>query len=356
MHTKLFIPGPIEVPEDTRNAQAKPMIGHRDKEFSQMFVRVTEKLKKVFQTNYDVFVSTSSATGLMEGAVRNAVSKRVLSCINGAFSQRWYQIALENGKEADPLEVEWGKAIRAEMIKEKLKTGRYDAVTLVHNESSTAVMSPIEEISEVMKEFPDVMLLVDAVSSFGGYPFCPDKLGIDVLLAGAQKALACPPGIAVCSVSPKCLEKAKTVKNRGTYFDFVAFKKYIEKGQTPNTPAISLIYALEVQLDKIIKEGLENRYRRHLEMAKYTRQWGIERFGKLFAEPGYESVTLTAIVNTRGISIKDLIENLRTKGYLISNGYGDLKEKNFRIAHMGECTLNELKTLLSTIDEILASK
>lgn len=354
MHKRLFIPGPVEVSEDTLRAVASPMIGHRGSEFSELYNRVNPKLHKILYTDGShVFVSTSSGTGVMEGCLRNLVAKRVLVSCNGAFSDRWFEMAAENGKEADPLKVEWGKAITPEMVDKALATGKYDAFTFTHNETSTGVMSPLEQVAEVLKKYPDVSFMVDAVSSMTAVKIEADKLGVDCLLAGTQKAWALPPGIAVFTVSKKAMEKSKTVPNRGTYFDFQGFLKYHEKGQTPNTPAISLFYGLDHQCDKMLAEGLDKRFARHLEMAKVCRQWAKDRGFELFSENPYHSVTLTCAKNNKGIDIPALNKFLATKGVVISNGYGKIKDKTFRIAHMGDCQLSELKEVLAWIDEFL---
>jgi aspartate aminotransferase-like enzyme len=353
MHKRLFIPGPVEVSKDTLQAVATPMIGHRGSEFSELYNRVHPKLQKILYTNSYVFMSTSSGTGVMEGALRNLVNKRVLVSCNGAFADRWFEMAGENGKAADPLRVEWGKAVTPEMVDKALATGKYDAFTFTHNETSTGVMSPLEEVAEVLRKYPDVSFMVDAVSSMTAVKIEVDKLGVDCLLAGTQKAWALPPGLAVFAVSKRALEKAKTVPNRGTYFDFLGFLKYHEKGQTPNTPAISLIYGLEHQCDKMLAEGLDRRFARHLEMAKTCRQWAKDKGFEMFSEHPYHSVTLTCATNNKGMDIGALNKHLATKGVVISNGYGKIKDKTFRIAHMGDCTPAELKEVLGYIDEFL---
>lgn len=353
MHKKLFIPGPTEVRPEILEAMVVPMIGHRSEEFSELFAEVVPKVKKLLYTENNVFLSTSSSTGLMEAAIRNCVEKKCINFVCGAFSERWHKITLANGKEADRFDVEWGKAIKPEMVREKLETGEYDAMTVVHNETSTGVMSPLYDIAEVMKDFPDVSFLVDTVSSMAGVKIEVDKLGIDVCLAGVQKAFALPPGLAICSVSQKALDKSAKIKNRGWYFDFHNFLKSSEKNQTPETPAISQINALNVQMDRVFKEGIENRFKRHREMAEYVRKWANENF-EMFSEKGYESDTVSCINNTKGISIDGLNKKLGERGMMISNGYKDMKEKNFRIAHMGDITLDEIKELIANIDEIIA--
>ncbi len=353
MHKKLFIPGPTEVRREVLEAQAKWMIGHRMNEFSELFYSVTEKVKKALGTKNHVFIFTSSATGVMEGTLRNVVEKKFLSTICGAFSERWYKIGLANGKEGDVIEVEWGKAIKPDMIEEKLKTGKYEAVLVTYNETSTGVMNPLKEIGEMMKNYPDVLLLVDAVSAMMGAPIKPEEWGIDVVFASVQKAFALPPGLTVTVVSEKAIEKAKKVKNRGYYFDFLGMlKKYEEKHQTPATPAVSLLYAMDYQMDRILEEGVEARYKRHAEMAEFTRKWALKHGFEMFPEKGYESPTVSTIKNTKGFSVKDLNKELAKRGYAISNGYGKLKEQTFRIGHMGDVTLFELKELLWHIEEI----
>src|SRR6476660_8571604 len=222
---KLFIPGPVEVSQKTLAAMTGPMIGHRGADFKALYRAVYPGLQQLFQTRQPVFLSTSSAWGVMEGAIRNLVKKRVLNCMCGAFSDKWFDVSKRCGKEAVALQVEWGQPIRGAAIREALKTGGFDAVTLIHNETSTGAMSPIQEIAEVMREFPEVLLIVDTVSSFSVLPIPMDELGIDVLLTGSQKALALPPGLALFSASERAFARAATVKERGYYFDFLEFKK-----------------------------------------------------------------------------------------------------------------------------------
>ncbi|RKZ21972.1 aminotransferase [bacterium] len=353
MHKKLFIPGPTEVMDEILNAMSVPMMGHRSKEFAALMEEVVPKIQKLFYTENFIILSTSSGTGLMEAASRNVVKKKALHTICGAFSKRWAQISKANGKEIDVIEVPFGKAILPEEIDKKLKTGEFDTVFVTHNETSTGVMHNLEEMADVIRKYPDVVWCVDAVSSAGGIKIEVDKLGIDVLVTSTQKAIALPPGLAIGVVSEKALKRAEEVENRGYYFDFLTFKKYWDKRhQTPTTPSISHIYALNVQMDRIFKEGLDNRFNRHIEMAKYVREWARKNF-KLFPEEKYLSYTLTTVENTRGISVAGLNEELAKRGATISNGYGDLKEKTFRIAHMGDLTLDDMKWLLAQIDEIL---
>ena len=352
MAKSLFIPGPIDVTPEAFKAMSVPMIGHRGEGFSKLLDECNAGLKKLMYTNNTVFIFPSSSTGVMEGAVRNCVGKKVLSVANGAFSERWNGIAKENGKEADLLSFEWGQAPDAKLIDEKLSSGEYDALTLVHNETSTGVVAPIEEISKVVRKY-DVMFLVDTVSSMAGAKIEVDKLGIDVCLFGVQKCFALPPGLAACSVSERALKKAETVPARGHYFDFLAYKKSLVKRQTPTTPAISIMQGLKYQLNHILnEEGLENRFARHKKMADITRTWAKKNFA-LLPEEQYSSQTVSCIKNTRNADLKALKEKLSEKGYVFANGYGKLADKTFRVAHMGERKIEDLQKYLEDIDAIL---
>ena len=351
-HKRLFIPGPTEVRVENLAAMARPQVGHRSQEFKDLYASVLPKLRRLLSTESKVFLFTSSSTGVWEAAIRNCVRERVLCCMQGAFSDRWHKVAESNGKEAVPLKVEWGQAITAEMIDAELSKGAYDAITIVHNETSTGVMNHLDEIAAVIKKYPDVSFLVDAVSSMAGTKIDVEELGIDICLAGLQKAFSLPAGLAVASVSDRALEKAATIENRGYYFDLVEIAKYDSKGMTPSTPAIPQIQALDAQLDDFAAEGLEARFARHAFLANIVRGWARKHFA-LFAAEGYESPTITCIENTRGVSIADLNEELGAQWAMLSNGYGVLKEKTFRIAHMGDTQEWEIRGLLATIDRIL---
>lgn len=353
-HKRLFIPGPTEVTVENLAALATPQVGHRSKEYQALHGRVIPKLQELLATKGHVFLFTSSSTGVWEAAVRNCVRERVLCCVQGAFSERWKKVAEANGKEAGEVRVDWGGAIKPEPVDRALSTGKYDAIALVHNETSTGVMNRIDELADVVRKYPDVTFLVDAVSSMAGAPLPVDDLGIDVCLAGLQKAFSLPAGLAVAGVSQRALDKARSVPNRGYYFDLLEILKYHERNQTPATPAIPQIHALDAQLDAIFEEGLARRYERHAHLASIVQDWAREHFS-LFPEPGYESVTLTCVRNDRGISVADLNAELGRQFAQISNGYGKLKEKAFRIAHMGDTQEWEIRGLLATIERIVGA-
>ena len=351
-HKRLFIPGPTEVRAENLAALARPQIGHRSEEFKTLYAAVNEKLARMLDTRATVFLFSCSSTGVWEAAIRNCVARRVLCCTQGAFSERWHEVAQANGKETGVVEVEWGRAITAEMVDEALGRGEYDAVAVVHNETATGVMNRLGEIAEVVARHPDVLLLVDAVSSMAGAPVRVDEWGIDVCLAGLQKAFALPAGLTVATVSTRALARAREVRHRGYYFDFLEMLAHHEKSQTPATPAIPQIQALSAQLDDVLAEGLESRFARHAMLAGIVQQWARRRFA-LFAEEGHASPTLTCVTNTRGISVAELNRELGRQHAAISNGYGKLKEKTFRIAHMGDTQEWEIRGLLATIDRIL---
>jgi aspartate aminotransferase-like enzyme len=353
MYKKLFIPGPTHVRDEILQAQAAPMIGHRAKEYSDLQGEVTPKLQQLLYTEQRVYIFASSSTGVMEGTIRQASNKKMLNTICGAFSKRWHQITERNGVPCDKVEVPMGQAITPELVDEALSQDDYDAVTVVHNETSTGVMNPIPQIAAMIHEkYPDVLILVDAVSGMAGAKIEFDAWGLDVCLAGVQKCFALPPGLTVCAVSDRARERGKTVPDRGYYFAWDAMDGRYEKHQTPATPAVSLIQALNKQMDDILADGLENRWARHVEMAHFVQDWARKYF-KLYSDERYLSHTVTNIENNRGISVADLNKALGERGAMISNGYGDLKEKCFRIAHMGDLTLDDLKWLTGQIEEIL---
>ncbi len=353
MVPKLFIPGPTHVREEILQAQAAPMIGHRTPEYSALQAEVTPKLQKLLYTQQRVYLYACSSTGVMEGSVRQASTRRVLNTVCGAFSKRWHEITKENGIPCDMVEVPMGQAITPELVDEALAKGDYDAITIVMNETSTGVMNPVWEIAPmVRKKYPDVLILVDAVSCMAGVKIEFDAWGLDVCLAGVQKCFALPPGLSVCAVSDRARERAKQVPYPGHYFAYAQMDKRYEKNQTPATPAISLIQALNKQMDDILAEGLEARWQRHRDMAALVQDWA-RRYFALYSDERYLSLTVTNITNTRGISVEGLNQELRKRGAIISNGYGDLKEKCFRIAHMGDLTVEDIRWLLEQINDIL---
>jgi aspartate aminotransferase-like enzyme len=343
---------------DVAAAQLRPMIGHRGKAIEELIARLEPGLKYVFRTARPVYISTSSATGLMEAAVRNGARRKVLSLVNGAFSERFYKIALACGLEAVELRVPAGQHHTPEMLADALAGADYDAVTVVHSESATGVLNPIEQLARVTKAAGDVAILVDSVTGIAAMCVETDAWGLDVVLTGSQKALALPPGLALGVASERVLKRAAAKRDRGIYFDFVEYEKYITKNQTPNTPAVSLMAALDVQLQRIRAETIEARWQRHAEMRDRTCQWveNMQADGikiSLFAPEGYRSPTVTCIRVAQHRPGSEIVAALKVRGYTIGAGYGDLKDETIRIGHMGDHTLDGLEAMLSELAAVL---
>jgi aspartate aminotransferase-like enzyme len=351
---KLFIPGPVDVSQETYAAMCQPMIGHRGADFEALYGSIQPGLQKILGTQRPVFLSTSSAWGVMEGAIRNLVQTKVLNLCCGAFSDKWYGVAQSCGKDAEKIQVEWGQAIDPEAVRGKLEEGGFDTVTLVHNETSTGVMNPLREIAAVVKSFPGVLLVVDTVSSLSAVPTPVDELGIDVLLAGVQKALALPPGLAIFAASEAALERASTTPDRGYYFDFLEFAKGGEKNNTPSTPAISLLYALKQKVDEILAEGLPARYERHNRLNQLVHTWADKHGIRNFAPEGFQSKSLSCFVTPENLDQPGFIKALRENhNFLINGGYGKIKGKTFRISNMGNETDASIRELITALDDVL---
>lgn len=353
---RLFIPGPTDVHPDVLAAQTAPMIGHRSDEFEALFAKCEAQLKQLFFTDARVFMVAATGSAMHEAAIRNCVGGRVVSFVNGAFSQRWYDVAVGCGKEAIRVDVPWCTAVKpaqvADALAAALADGPVDAVTVVHNETSTGVASPVGEVAAAVQAIsPETLVLVDAVSSFSGTRIPVDEWGLDICLTSSQKALALPPGLAFASVSDRALAKAKTVSGRGWYFDFLLLERYRKRSTTPATPAISLMQALSVQLDRIFAEGVEARFARHHRLAARARGWAVEKGLGLMAEEGYSSPTVTTIANAFGWDMAALSDFLAAREMELSDGYGDYKGKAFRIGHMGEVWDADLERLLAAMEE-----
>jgi predicted phosphoserine aminotransferase len=350
----MFVPGPVDVAPEVLQAQAKPMMPHRSKDFEAIFQGASEKAKALFYTQYRVFLGTHSGSGMQEAGIRNFANETVLSCVNGAFADRWYQVAVANGKQATKLDVEWGQPVMPDVLADALKQKHYEVVTIVHNETSTGVESPLKDLCAVVKETsPDTLILVDAVSSLGGSKIEMDAWGIDFLLTSSQKCLAMPPGLSLAAASDRAMKYAEGVKNRGWYFDLLLMEKHRLKDSTPMTPVMPLVFALDFQLDRILAEGLEARFARHQAMAERVQSWAESVDMPPLAAPGYRSKTVTSLVNSRGIDVSAMNKFLSKRGMRVANGYGKLKDKNFRIATMGEIQMQDVETLLPAIEEFV---
>lgn len=348
-----FIPGPSWVHPDVLRAQARAPIGHRDQFTGEIGVQCEAGLKAIFQTESRVYISTSSGSGMMEAAVRNLVHSRCLHLVCGAFSERWYTMSAGCGKAPDRIDAVLGEGTPAEKLEAHLKSNApYEAIFITHSETATGVVNPLEDICRVARAFPDMLICVDTVSSMAGVSIPVDAWGIDYCVTSSQKCFSLPPGLAFASVSPRCLEKAATVSNRGWYFDFLNLEKHAPKGYYPSTPAITLMYALAHQLARILSEGLPQRWLRHAQMAERVQNWVAANMD-FFAHEGYRSPTVTTVRNTRAISFAELAAFLAQHGFAIANGYGDLKETTFRIAHMGDMPMAKVDELLDVLTAFL---
>ena len=351
---RMFVPGPVDVADEILQAQAAPMLPHRSKEFEAIYRRTSEKSQRLFFTQHRVFLTASSGTGLQEAAIRNFVDKKVLSCVNGAFADRWYEVAVANGKDVEKLSVEWDQPLRPDVVAASVKRGGFEALTIVHNETSTGLQNPVQEIAEAVHAVaPETLILVDAVSSLAGARIEMDAWGLDMVLTSSQKCLALPPGLALGAVSDRAMKRAEKIENRGWYFDLVRMEKHRLKDSSPATPAMSLIFALDKQLDRIFAEGLENRFARHFAMAKRVQDWAEAHDLSMYAPEGFRSQTVTTVKNDRGWDVSAINKFLQERGMRIANGYGALKNITFRIAHMGEIQMEDIEELLKAMEEFL---
>lgn len=355
-----FLPGPTEVRPAVLQAMTGPMIPHRGAAFERMFSTIQDGLREVFRTTRPVYVSTSSATGLMEAGVRCAPAGRILALVNGAFSERFANIAVACGRDVDRYDVPWGAAHDAGELAGRLRTGEYAAITVVHSETSTGVLNDIRALSSVARA-AGVRCLIDSVSGLGGTEVGFDAWGCDYLLTGSQKALALPPGLAFGVASQPFIDDVagSAPGDRGVYFDLLEFEQYAAKNQTPSTPAISLLYALAEQLSAIAREGMPARWARHAAMAARTHAWVDEMRATLHPElsvlapAGARSPTVTAVTLPESVSGRALAAAVAERGFIIGAGYGKLAQRTIRIGHMGDHTLEGLERCLDACQAAL---
>ncbi|HET7463199.1 MAG TPA: alanine--glyoxylate aminotransferase family protein [Longimicrobium sp.] len=359
---RFFLPGPTEVHPDVLRAMTRPVIGHRGSEMSRILAECDPVLRGVFRTSRPVYVSSSSATGLMEGSIRNGVRRRALGLVHGAFSQRYRDLIADCGRQVETYEVAAGESHDPEQVFERLRAGGFDAVTVVHSETSTGVLNPLFEIAEAVRRAEretgdEILVLADGVTSVAGALVEAEGWGLDFLLTGSQKAMALPPGLAFGTASERMMARAATIPGRGQYFDLLEFDRYWQKHQTPNTPAVSLVYALAEQCRRIAAEGVEARADRHWAMARRCWEWVRDqgpRWGlSLFAPEGRRSPTVTCIGVSGPVPAPEIVARLKARGWTIGGGYGALKESTIRIGHMGDHTVDELDALLAATGEVL---
>lgn len=350
---KLFIPGPTQIHPDILSEMARPAIGHRTEKCARLWGAARAGLGRLMLTDNEVLMLTAPASAMMEAAVRNLVAGSSLHVVNGAFSRRWRDIALANGKDAHTLEVPLRQGVGAEALRAALEVRDYDIVTVVHNETSTGTVTPIEPLAQVLEDFPRTLLCVDTVSSMAGAPVRVDDWRIDVCLFGLQKCLALPAGLSVAAVSARAMARASEVEDRGWLLDYQLLAQGNRKEQSPTTPSTAHLYALVAQLQRIEEEGLERRWARHAEMAEHTREWAAGHGWDPFPQEGFRSDTVSCIARGDGPAFTQALAALKEQGILVSNGYGELKDKTFRIGHMGEHTMDDLRDLLERFDRAL---
>ncbi|MCD6299775.1 MAG: alanine--glyoxylate aminotransferase family protein [Dehalococcoidales bacterium] len=352
----LRIPGPTPLPDETLKVLSRQMINHRGEEFIQMMADITSNLKKLFQTKNDVFLLTGSGTGGLEAAVVNTLSPgdKVLSVSNGAFGKRFADIAQQFGAEVIPVHFEWGKAVDADAVRQALRTEpEVKAVLVTHNETSTGITNDLASINSVVKEF-DKLLLVDAISSLGAINLPVDEWHCDVVVTASQKGWMAPPGLAMVSVSQQAWQAHSEAKMPRFYWDFTQAKNYLEKGQTPWTPAISMVFALSVSLKMMIEEGLPNIFARHARIAKVARE-GVKSLGlSLFADESHASNTVTAVAASDGLDAAKLLKIMREEqGIVLAGGQSKLASKVFRIGHLGWVNNDDIETVISALKAAL---
>ena len=350
-----FFPGPTEVRAPVLAAMTQPMIPHRGAAFEALFLRMQESLRTIFGTRRPVYVSSSSATGLMEAGVRCAPPGRILSVVNGAFSARFAAISQACGRETDVLEVPWGDTVHLDDLGRRLRSTRYAALTIVHSETSTGARQDVRTATRLARE-QGTACLVDSVTGIGGAELRFDEWELDFALTGSQKALALPPGLAFAAASEAFIASARGTPGRGLYFDLVEFDAYALKGQTPNTPAIPLFFAADVQLAAIAAEGMAARWARHAAMAERTYAW-VDALGRrhgdalhVLAREGHRSPTVTSITLPESLTASAVLKAVKERGFTIGSGYGKNKETTVRIGHMGDHTLEGLERCLTACD------
>lgn len=350
MSRKLFTVGPVEVMEETRQVMARSMIIHRGKEYKQLHQGIVEKMRKVLDTEMDILLVGGSASVFLEACVRNGVDRKVLGVSNGSFGDRWQEICQLNGKEVTELQVPWGKAVRGKHLEGSVQKD-VEAVTIVSNESSTGVLNPLPELVQAIRSQNDPLIFIDAVTSATAVDLQLKKIDVDAVVFGSQKALSLPPGLALMACSDRLLQKAKTVKNRGFYTDLIQLKKKNDENYALTTPPVSLMYGLDFQLDRILAEGMATRYARHEKMAEMLEGWAAKHYG-VYPEEGFRSKTIS-VINKGSMPYDQFSATLKEKGFEISNGYGNIKDRTFRIGCMGDLTINDIKDLIEAMDETL---
>ena len=350
---RFFVPGPTHVAREVLEAQVRQMVGHRSPAFKELYDSLQPRLRQVFRTEGDVLLATASSTLVMEAAAISTVASDVLNTTSGAFAERWHEIFLKAGRKADKVSVPWGQAVDPDLVRQALRRKRYEAVTVTYNETSTGVLNPLAEIAEVVRQESDALILVDAVSGLGGARLETDAWGLDLVLAGVHKAIAAPPGLVCFTLSDRAAERAAALPLRGFYTDLLRYRDKHRAGGTITTPAVSGVYALDRQLDRMVNEGMENRWQRHLDLRAATARWAADRGFTFPAPEPARSPTVSCLRPPAGTVAPDLVAALAERGFTVGGGYGRWKPETFRIGHMGEVRDDDLAALLAEIDSLI---
>jgi aspartate aminotransferase-like enzyme len=357
-----FLPGPTEVRAEVLESMLRPMLPHRGATYEAMHARIVDGLQSVFRTQRPVYLMSCSATGAMEMAIRGAPEGPILSLVNGAFSERFARIAQSCDRSTRVLSVPLGDTPHLGQVEEALAEGgfggaHFAAVTVVHSETSTGALSDIRAITELAHRH-GAMCLVDSVTGVAGQPVETDAWGLDFVLTGSQKALALPPGLAFAVASEAFVLQASVAPSRGRYLDVIEYEEFARRSQTPNTPALSLLYATERQLETIGHEGIETRWARHAEMLAMTEAWVESLRTKgvnvgYLCRPGERSATVSALTLPDGMHAKAVVSRVAELGYVIGSGYGALKDSTIRIGHMGDHSVETLEPCLAAVERAL---
>jgi len=351
-----FLPGPVDVSPEVLAAQARPLLPPSSPEFQSLCQRIQDKLKRLFFGSQDVFIFPGGQETMREAAVRNLVNERMLVCCAGSSSSRWVEIGRANDRQVDVLEVSMGEAVDPQRLADFLAGQAYEAVAITHTEISTGVTHPVTALSEaVHRANPETLLMLDVSASLGGVELPLEDWGADFTLSCGERCLALPPGLGLGAATPRALERASRIKNRGCAFDFVQYQRKAAREGTPPINPIPLLFSLDVQLDRIHLEGMPNRAARHAALAGRVREWAASRDLPVLAEPHCRADTLTVVQNRRGISIDDLNQFLLLRGMRLANGMGPLKDKYFCISNMGEIQPADLEALLNAVDMFIGN-
>lgn len=357
----LMIPGPTPLPEAVREVLSRPAVGHRSAEFKEVLKRVFPNLRWIFQCKNQVFLYTASGTGAMEAALSNTINtgERILVLVNGVFSQRWAEIAKTLGILVESLDVQPGEGHTPGMLREYLQANRsteYKAIMLTHSETSTGVLNPVRELTEVCREtHPDALVIADTITSLGAADFNLDEWDIDIAVSGSQKGFMLPPGLSFLALSDRAWQAHQHCKNPGYYFNFTRYQKSQLENTTPYTPATPQILALDIALQLMMDEGLENIVRRHTQLRDMVRA-GLKAMGLALFVPqdSYASLSVTSFVPPEGLSVDTVRANLKKRfGIVIADGQKDLKGKIMRIGHLGHVSQRDVLTTLSSLEAVL---